>query len=79
MQIYTSSEYPVCFPSQPPPSSECWVGSPGTAVTSTLVRGPNLVHGAPPSRDAAVFVLRVCKLALIRLLGNDVGSKLGQR
>lgn len=27
-----------------------------------------------PSRDGAVFVLRVCKLAVIRLLSNDVGE-----
>lgn len=27
-----------------------------------------------PSRDSAVFVLRVCKLAVIRLLSNDVGE-----
>lgn len=28
---------------------------------------------ASPSRDGAVFVLRVCKLEVIRLLSNDVG------
>lgn len=27
-----------------------------------------------PSRDGAVFVLRVCKLAVIRLLSSDVGE-----
>lgn len=27
-----------------------------------------------PSRDGAVFVLRVCRLAVIRLLSNDVGD-----
>lgn len=60
-----------------------WDGGPGGSM---LARGLNLLRGAliccagpSPSRDAAVFVLRVCKLALIRLLGNDVESKLGQR
>lgn len=29
---------------------------------------------ASPGGDCAVFVLRVCKLAVIRLLSNDVGE-----
>lgn len=43
--------------------------SPGTLVAP--LRASNL---ASPSRDGAVFVLRVCKLAVIRLLSNDVGE-----
>lgn len=47
-----------------------WVAHIGEA----LIRCVRRATADSPSRDGAVFVLRVCKLAVIRLLSNDVGE-----
>lgn len=43
-------------------------------IGEAFVRSARRGAADAPSRVGAVFVLRVCKLAVIRLLSNDVGE-----